>query len=303
MRYTLAFAALAAVAVATPTRQPAKRDACDLEPLGSGPPITPDDDTTFLDSPTLASLALNAPVPSGYAQTFSNLQGSVSSTNYVTYTTMDVYDPSACAAKCDADFGCNGFNLFFERDPVLAPGDACPNPSSTTTIKCVLWGGPVVAANAVNTGEHRVQFHVVIAGSNGYRAKKNYGAKDLTALGYCPAKYFGDGAIAAPPSSYLGIRTFAVGALDTELCAMACNEYNDYLFQHPPTDGSAPVTCAFFNAYLQLQNSALQYQACTLYDQPWPASLATNYGTPRSGDNYTITSSYGYTHQIAGQCT
>jgi hypothetical protein len=34
--------------------------------------------------------------------------------------------------------------------------------------QCVLWSGPVNAENAVNAGQWRNKFQVVIAGSNGY---------------------------------------------------------------------------------------------------------------------------------------
>jgi hypothetical protein len=74
----------------------------------------------------------------------------------------------------------------FERDPLLNPDNpSCANPPSTVQIKvcffdsdqsflakrvfqCVLWSGPVNAENAVNAGQWRNKFQVVIAGSNGY---------------------------------------------------------------------------------------------------------------------------------------
>jgi len=55
----------------------------------------------------------------------------------------------------------------YERDPSVVPADSCSNPASTTVIKCVLWGSPVTAETAVNSGQWRADFHVVIAGSNG----------------------------------------------------------------------------------------------------------------------------------------
>jgi len=58
----------------------------------------------------------------------------------------------------------------FERDPIVVPGtgSGCTNPGSTTNIKCALFGTNVTAAAAINVGQYRSSFHVVIAGSNGY---------------------------------------------------------------------------------------------------------------------------------------
>lgn len=84
------------------------------------------------------------------------------------FTTLETYNSTACAAKCDAMNGCISFNLYFERDPTVEPGSDCDNPASTTMIKCVFWGGPISSENALNTGQWRDQFQVAIAGSNGY---------------------------------------------------------------------------------------------------------------------------------------
>lgn len=64
------------------------------------------------------------------------------------FTTLQTYDVQGCANQCSAINGCASFNIYFERDPTVDPGQNCPNPPSTTTIKCVFWGGPVNAGNA-----------------------------------------------------------------------------------------------------------------------------------------------------------
>lgn len=58
-------------------------------------------------------------------------------------------------------------SIDFERDPSVVPADACSNPASTTVIKCVMWGSYIGPSTAVNDGQWRNDFHVVIAGSNG----------------------------------------------------------------------------------------------------------------------------------------
>lgn len=84
------------------------------------------------------------------------------------YYTLTSYSPNACANYCNQATGCQAFNIYFERDPTLNPADACPNPASTTNIKCTLYGSQINSASATNMGQYRDQFHVVIAGSNGY---------------------------------------------------------------------------------------------------------------------------------------
>jgi len=87
------------------------------------------------------------------------------------------------------------FNVLFERQPSVDPGSGigCTNPPSTTLIKCVFWGGPVTSANVANTGQWRGDFHVVMAGSNGYI---NSSIDD--AAGYATPAYFGNSIVNAP---------------------------------------------------------------------------------------------------------
>lgn len=81
--------------------------------------------------------------------------------------TLDTYDPAICQAFCDAADLCTGFNLYFERDPTVNPADNCRNPPSFTNIKCTLWGSRLTPETAVNRGQYRRDFQVVITGSNG----------------------------------------------------------------------------------------------------------------------------------------
>jgi len=117
----------------------------------------------------LASAANKAQTPSGCQQTFANQQASNNANGYLGYTTLPTYDVASCSKKCDTIVGCQAFIIYFERDPKVEPGsgDNCDNPPSTTNIKCSFWGGPVTKDNAVNTGQWRKNFQIVIAGSNG----------------------------------------------------------------------------------------------------------------------------------------
>lgn len=161
--------------------------------------------------------------------------------SYGYFGTLQTYDANACAAKCNAVSGCISFNLYFERKPTVNPGGGCLNLSSTTTIECVLWGGPVTTGNTVNTGQPREQFVVAIAGSNEYLSNAV-----ASVPGYGPAQPYGNNAINATYDQngyniFLGSAIFQ-GAFNAELCAAACTQKSDYARAHPPTDGTPVQT-------------------------------------------------------------
>lgn len=141
---------------------------CTALPTGKGPVPSPDSALAFVRSKDLADSAKNAPTPANYTQSFKNLNASSTATNYLGYITLDSYDTDACAANCTAKQECQAINIFFERDPTLELGPNCPDPPSTTNIKCVFWGSAVTKANTNNQGYEQELFQVAVAGSNGY---------------------------------------------------------------------------------------------------------------------------------------
>lgn len=159
----------------TPAPQPPRTDRCQPQPLGSGPTVSPDTPEDFLANPAFRDAALNAATPNSYNLVFQNLQAAYSGYSYITYVNLPSYDTQACAAQCDASKTCSSFNIYFERNPTLLPStDAtnatanCPNPTSTTNIRCALWSSAIDSKGATNAGQFQEQFRVVIAGSNGY---------------------------------------------------------------------------------------------------------------------------------------
>ncbi|KAI0894267.1 hypothetical protein F4806DRAFT_498050 [Annulohypoxylon nitens] len=147
----------------------ARQTACEPLPSGAGPVPTPDTDSSFLNYSIFSTNASNASTPSGYNETYIDLHARSESYGYLGFNTIDSYDTQYCATQCSTVWrGCQGFNIFFERDPSVQPGPNCTNPPSTTTIKCIFWGGLVSAETASNDGQYIADFHVVIAGSNGY---------------------------------------------------------------------------------------------------------------------------------------
>ncbi|KAH0032034.1 hypothetical protein KCU78_g2666, partial [Aureobasidium melanogenum] len=256
-----------------------------------------DTDTAFLSSTDLSAAANNAVTPNGYYNTFTNLQGSSNSYGYLGFTTLASYDVQACASKCDTILGCSGINIYFERDPTLEPADACPNPASTSTIKCVFWGGYVAAANAKNKGQWRNKFHVVIAGSNGYMKSAVPTVQGFTGVSV------GDFSLNAPldcngKDTYMGSKLLTNSYFDPSLCAAVCNSQNQFNLANPPATGK-PQLCKFFSTYMMAQNGNPKGQYCAIYSQSWDKSYATVDHTTSGSTTYTPGYSFIYSNSTS----
>ncbi|KAF1999922.1 hypothetical protein P154DRAFT_211563 [Amniculicola lignicola CBS 123094] len=293
--------ALASSVIALPQTQNAdvvrqKRDnnTCAVQPKGDGPVPTPDTAEAFVAYKPFSEAAYAATIPKGYVQTFKDLHAASTAQGYLGYTTLESYDTNACAAACTNTYGCSSFNIFFERAPTLDPAATCANPPSTTVIKCSLWGGPVFAKNAVNDGQWRNDFHVVISGSNGYINEAFTKCPDYKFL------YYGNAAINAPldcegKDTYMGYKRFNDSLpYNPARCEAVCQETNTYNLAHPPTDGSEVKLCNFFNSYVLSKNGVKQGQVCSMYTKAWPNAFATNEGQYRGDDHYTISWSLGF---------
>ncbi|GKT89627.1 carbohydrate-binding protein [Colletotrichum tofieldiae] len=259
---------------------------CNSLPVGSGPVPSVDTDQAFLAFSDLSSAALNAKTPSGWYQTFQNLQSATSASVYQGYKTYSSYDPARCAADCAQISGCSSFNIFFERDPTLAPGLACPDPSSTTVIKCSFWGVGIGPSTATNNGQYSNDFHVVIAGSNGYQLS----APTYDVSGY-NSSFTNAATINAPSScnSYITYKAHTNQAYDPALCAADCAA------QRLETNPFNGLRCRFFTSYSLVKNGVVQAQICALYSRTWDQSYATNTGYSSGSDVYTIQYAYSYT--------
>lgn len=292
MRGTFSLAALVAAAAASPVLQ--RRTPCQTQNSGAGPVQSPDTPSAFASATVYASIASAAPTPAGYVANMIGFNASNNGDQYLTYTTVPSYDPNLCASKCNSITGCKSFNIYFERDPTLdADPSACPNPSSTTNIKCSFWGAPLTLASANNFGQWRASFQVLIAGSNSYNAQPAYTGSSI-----------GTNAIEAPLScigsdTYIGVETFQVSTLDISLCNAACTRQNAYAYAHPPQNGPVKA-CQFWNGYLQYVNGSNPEQHCSMYSQTWNATYATNAGQWRNGnDLVTIQQSVIYSNTSA----
>ena len=184
--------------------------------------------------------------------------------------------------------------VVFELDPVVTPGTGCTNPTATANIKCAYWGGPLTADTATYSGTLRSSFQVAVAGSNGYTTTAYQ-----TCAGYTSPTFLGTSAMNAPldcngKDTYLGYKLFTGTPFDPRLCSAACDAQTVYNFAYPPSDGTKPKACLFFNTYLLSMNGINQGQYCSMYTQAWGTKYATNDGQWRGTDHYTISYSFAF---------
>jgi len=178
------------------------------------------------------AIASNAPTPQGYEliEGFQNLDGLPYQNGFMGLFPFKSYDTIKCQEYCDAADGCVAFNMAIERDPSVAPADACPNPPSVVYYKCTLWGLPISAATAKNKGQWRNMFQVAVTGGNAYKKMAPPDPID----GFTGPVALG-GAINAP-ISYIGMKYYA-GPYDPRLCAAACFATTAYDKKHAPATG------------------------------------------------------------------
>ncbi|KAF2680372.1 hypothetical protein K458DRAFT_407388 [Lentithecium fluviatile CBS 122367] len=282
-------------------------DCSDQEP-GLGP--MPDEDTpeAFVAYAPFAAAANAASTPAGYVNTFKNLKSSSQTyvsrrvnfelfishhlQAYMGHDSLASYDTARCAAACTAKEGCISFNIFYERDPLQVPAAECPNPASTTVIRCVYWGAPIDEANSKQDGQWRNDFHVVIAGSNGYTNTQVDSVPGYTGT------YLDKKAIKAPSDcngrdTYITQKTFSDGApFSAARCAAACEAETQFNIDHL----NSRSICRFFNTYVLLKNGDPQGQVCNLYNQTWTPEYATEEGQWRGSDHYTISYSMSFSN-------
>jgi hypothetical protein len=257
----------------------------------------------YLDSKNeLRTTARAVGIPKGYTKSFVDLTGSTEQIGYLTYKTLDSYDPSACAAFCDSEKFCYGFNLFFERDPSLEPGPDCADPEPVTNIKCSIYGYPVAEKSATNEGQYRQDFHVVITGSNGYSKLDGAMCKGAPTVADFNAPANLPAAINAPLvkkngrdyDTYNGMRLFNTNPYDPSLCAAACESQTAFDKQHIVDANGEYKPCNFFTSYILTKNGVPLGTYCALYTQNWTADYAVNTGYFYGDDVYSVICAASY---------
>ncbi|RMD43044.1 hypothetical protein DV735_g2090, partial [Chaetothyriales sp. CBS 134920] len=265
---------------------------CSALAPGSGPVPHPDTKAAFLADAELSSAAENAPTPDGWANVFTNLQGATQAPmGYLGYDSLASYNTEECAANCDAMDGCRAINIYFERDPVVQPGKDCPDPDSTTVIKCVYWGATISSETATNTEQRHNEFEVAVAGSNGYVRLSIANLPGYTGT------FVSNAAINAPTgcNSYIQYELWNDGRpFDPSRCAAACAAVTQFNADHL----CSRATCRFFDTYILLKNGVPQGQVCAMYTRSWGSVYANNYGyySTDGSNHYTIEWSYTFSN-------
>ncbi|KAK6595822.1 hypothetical protein H4I96_10141 [Botrytis cinerea] len=256
---------------AVPYTTPDVSKACAIQPDGYGPKVQPDDVATFLAYPQFHTDAKNAATPSGYTQTFVDLNAAVTAVTYLGLTTFTTYDVAQCGSLCDSTSLCTVYSL----------------------------GSGVTAESATNTGQMRTDFQVVITGSNGY-------SKTVTPApqpGWKPPQQCGGGNKGhSHPNTCLG-QAFFPGPYNPAVCAGYATAQNAknlslvswwmqmvYKFLN-----YSPFQCKFFNSYMLKKNGKPMGTYCSLFAQSYSSSQATYNPGQQGSDNWSCESSYTYT--------
>lgn len=111
---SVAQAAVAAVTAAPTILSGAisRRADCAAAQAGTGPVVNqPDTPAAFQAYAAFGNNAISAVTPFGYNVIYKNGTASAQDSTYITYTMLNSYDVGSCAAFCQANAGCNSFNI------------------------------------------------------------------------------------------------------------------------------------------------------------------------------------------------
>jgi hypothetical protein len=266
-----------------------QRAACDPQPAGLGPKPATDSSEAFMNFLDFSTAATTATTPSGYVQTFQDQKASLEGCGYMGYSTYATYDVLKASQDCSKITGCKGFNIFYERDPSVEPGYTnCKDPSSTTMIKASFWGNNVAPLVATNYGQYRSDFHVVIAGSNGYSLTAD-AVTPIPIKGYTQQVLGGCSINSKPTACTVGTQKDSFQRSWTS---------TDAFFDHGRCQAICDSTtnCRFFTSYMLVTNGKCGVQQCAFYKRAWSQDYCTNKGQFNAqGDKVTIQWSSSFT--------
>ncbi|KAF2634144.1 hypothetical protein P280DRAFT_366555, partial [Massarina eburnea CBS 473.64] len=266
-------------------------DPCSPQPYGYGPSTNPDSVQAFKDNLIYHALALSAPTPSGYTNTFRDLNASVIANSYLAYKSLTSYNVTECASYCNSTQLCTGFNLYIERDPQWNPDRCtCQNPASMANYKCSLWGSDVGKDSATNYGEARNDFTVIIVGSNGYQLTSSIPPtpKKARNIQDCHKRLFNR------PKYSLGQHSFP-GPFDPSLCAAYALQQNTVNKKAGVWGRMGSAKCVQFQAAELLEDGAGWGTHCRLFTRRFPSN---NANLRLGGGNNGFTCGKSYTWDI-----
>ncbi|PNS14701.1 hypothetical protein CAC42_1723 [Sphaceloma murrayae] len=263
--------------------------ACVKEDVQYGYVPSPNNPNGFLVDTALSGIAKVAKsYPANYVTSFTNEYGSLFNNAYLGYYQLPTYNTSACAAICDGVSACAGFNIYFERNPIIKPGADCRNPAAATSVRCALWGNAVNATQAKNIGQWRTDFMVVIQGSNGY----NKNPTPATVSGFkAPVALSGAVDASALTTTPFLRAEFYNQAFNPQLCADLCTSTT--AANKKAATGTTYTSCNYFNVLDLSLNGASQGTYCQLYSADVSKNVGL-YSATYAGVSYDLLRSYGY---------
>ena len=262
----------------------ALNDPCAPQPDGFGPMPATDSVTAFQDPAFPADTLRNAHIPFYSRVGFSALPGAVNTqTSYLNLFTLSSYNTTRCQEICDAYPSCSAINIYLERDPSLNPNitAGCPNPPSITNVKCTLYNETLTPAMAVNTGQTRGNFQVVITASNAY----NRAPVPATPAGYvAPLVLRGD--LQLPTSQqphYTGqydqIPNDQAANQNVQYCATRCAAITSSNRAAAISGGQSTYQpCNYFTSSFITLNDGIDSFFCVYYDTTLGIQYATDLG-------------------------
>jgi len=255
---------------------------------------SPDTPNQFLIDSTMASISANAFYPPpGYSLNFTGALGSLIMPNYLGYYELSSYNLTACGARCDATPGCLSFNIYFERTPQNVITSTCRTTSSAAMAKCALYGQYVNSTLAVNYGEYKNDFVVVIAGSSGFN--RNVAPANLT--GYTAPRALYGAINQSDPNvipTFLGYSFY--NTYDPSQCSSYCNTFTKTARTAAAAANKVSYTpCTYFNIFNLSLSGVSQGMYCQIFSDPSASQSATLSYTIQNNATYNVSNSYGYT--------
>ena len=212
---------------------------------------TPNTPAGFLADQSMSNKAAGEWMPpAGYWTSFQNSFGATIGVGvtlvdgYLTERQQGSYNTSTCAQVCNAEPKCQGFNIYFEREPTYVPNNTtCRNPASAADVKCALWGQWIYNASSTNYGVLESDFYLVIQGSNGYNK--------LTPF--------------APVSNFTG-PTALVGAVSPSSASSYLMKQTFYNSYDPNQCGNQCYALTQSNRAAAISKGASTYSACNYFN-------------------------------------
>lgn len=266
--------------------------ACAPSPILYGYQPTPNTPAGFFQDNILGGIGLSLTgYGPGYTTAFLNGLGSAISPGYITYIQLSTYNNSACAAACTAMTGCQSYNIYFERNPTLIPGPNCTNPAAATVVKCSFWSSNINSTMAVNIGEWRSNFTVLISGSSGFNKQPEMNS---ILSGYGSAIPLAGAINLANGASSFVNNGYFPGPFNPALCSPLCQQQNaNNQVNALINNQTSFAACNYINALALSLNGVVQGTYCQLYTTD-VSSQSGLYTTTMNNVTYDLLQSYGF---------